>query len=574
MPVIKIIVPNSCQPLAIDNQQPLFRSRQPIMAPTMNITFDPSLDEVHLFTTPRGSFDDRCDQNHHREHRHQPHHTRIIDSDHPALLGSLTPPIDCPPTKILNFSPGPTNLPPAVESAIQSRCFPAMEEKRLGSMALSHRSPEFECILKRTLAVTRQVMEIPPEYEILFTQGGGHGQFAAIPMNLCPTGSESATYVVNGTWSNRAVEEAKKYCRPHVISAMEEDGRCTSFPSLERIQSEIDPNSAFLYVCSNETVNGLELHRLLPRLACGVPLVVDASSDFTSKPIAWRESNIGVLFACASKNIGHPGVTMVVVRKDLLGRANPFTPGVFNYQTNIMADNVWNTIPTFNVDVVGIVMEWIMENGGVHSMERTSIAKSNLMYDMIGDSNGFYGTPVKAESGYRSRMNVPFCVAGGDDRLTDLFLVECWERGIVGLRTVTPFSKSIYLRASLYHGVAYEEVVVLTNFMKEFAAKHTAVEQDSAVVEQQAGVVTPTDSPLFRPAPASPLIQQALYGMDLCLSNSRDLDQINKLSSSPDTVNDPSLTWPKNLKVNQYSRVTDMFAPPPTNLGPAPPALR
>lgn len=520
------------------------------MAPVMNTIFEPSLDEVHLFSTPQGSFD-RYDQRAQR---------RIISPDHPALLGSLTPPIDCPPSKILNFSPGPTSLPPAVEAAVQSRCFPAHDEKRLGSMALSHRSPEFGSILKRAIALTRRVMEIPPEYEVLFTQGGGHGQFAAIPMNLCPTGQESATYIVNGTWSKRAVEEAKKYCRPHVISALEEDGRCTSFPSLERIQSEIDPTSAFLYVCSNETVNGLELHRLLPHLACGVPLVVDASSDFTSKPIAWRESNVGVLFACASKNIGHPGVTMVVVRRDLLGKANPFTPGVFNYETNIMADNVWNTIPTFNVDVVGIVMEWIMQEGGIASMERRGIAKSDLVYNMIDHSDGFYSTPVKKESGYRSRMNVPFCVAGGDDTLTDLFLVECWERGIVGLRTVTPFGTGIYLRASLYHGVAYKEVVVLTDFMKEFAAKHSS--SDQVVMEQ--AVVTPTDSPLFQKA------------LDLCGDiNTVEVNQISKLSSSPDTVMDPSLTWPKNMKVNQYSRVSnDMFAPPPMGLGAAPSALR
>mmetsp|Transcript_28470 Transcript_28470/g.51933 ORF Transcript_28470/g.51933 Transcript_28470/m.51933 type:complete len:526 (-) Transcript_28470:182-1759(-) len=525
------------------------------MAPTMNTIFEPSPDEVNLFSTPESSFD----RNHRRER------PQTISPDHPALLGSLTPPIDCPPSKILNFSPGPTSLPPAVEAAIQSRCFPAQEEKRLGSMALSHRSPEFGRILERTLAMTRRVMEIPPEYEVLFTQGGGHGQFAAVPMNLCPTGQESATYIVNGTWSKRAVEEAKKYCRPHVISALEEDGTCTSFPSLDRIQSEIDPTSAFLYVCSNETVNGLELHRLLPHLDCGVPLVVDASSDFTSKPIAWRKSNVGLLFACASKNIGHPGITMVVVRRDLLGKANPFTPGVFNYETNILADNVWNTIPTFNVDVVGIMMEWIMEEGGLASMERRSIVKADLMYNTIDGSDGFFSTPVKKESGYRSRMNAPFCVAGGDETLTNLFLVECWERGIIGLRTVTPFGTGIYLRASLYHGVSYEEALVLTDFMKEFAAKHSISKE--VVVEQSIAMVTPLESPP---------IHQALDKLDLCCTmDQKEFHQIHKLSTSPDSIQDFSMTWPKNLKVNQYSRLAhDMFTPPPNDLGSTPVSLR
>lgn len=511
------------------------------MAPTMNLPFEPSLDEVHLHSSPSYErLDNRCAA------------PRSISQDHPALLGGLSPPVDCPTTKILNFSPGPTNLPPAVEAAVQSQCFPSPSEKRLGSMALSHRSPEFGAILSRALRTTREVMQIPDEYEILFTQGGGHGQFAAVPMNLCSNQQEKATYIVNGTWSKRAVEEASKYCQPHVISALNSDGSCTTFPSLERIQQEIDPDSQFLYVCSNETVNGLELTRLLPKLNCGVPLVVDASSDFTSKPIAWRESNVGLLFACASKNIGHPGVTMVVVRKDLLGKANPFTPGVFNYETNVLADNVWNTIPTFNVDVVAIMMEWIIENGGIDQMEKLSIAKSDMVYDLIDNSNDFFGTRVTKESGFRSRMNVPFCVADGDDAMTDLFLVECWERGIVGLRTITPFGKGKYLRASLYHGVSYDEVVVLVNFMKEFAARHSiqVEEPKSAVLAPAADVV-------------GPIFQQAFQELDISMEKNKDVLTLGTLSSSPDTVSDPSLTWPKDMKINQYAQVNqDMFAPP------------
>lgn len=260
---------------------------------------------------------------------------------------------------------------------------------------------------------------------------------------------------------------------------------------------------------------------------------------------------------------------MVVVRRDLLGKANPFTPGVFNYETNILADNVWNTIPTFNVDVVGIMMEWIMEEGGMASMERRSIVKADLMYNTIDGSDGFFSTPVKKESGYRSRMNAPFCVAGGDETLTNLFLVECWERGIIGLRTVTPFGTGIYLRASLYHGVSYEEALVLTDFMKEFAAKHSISKE--VVVEQSIAMVTP---------PKSPPIHQALDKLDLCCTMvQKEFHQIHKLSTSPDTVMDTamdsSLTWPKNLKVNQYSRLAhDMFTPPPNDLGSTPVSLR
>ncbi|KAL9189896.1 hypothetical protein ACHAXT_009571 [Thalassiosira profunda] len=527
----------------------------------MSYHLEPALDGVRLFSSP--SYE------HPRQDR-GPAHRRDsagasvpkIDPAHPALRGSLTPPSDCGASKVLNFSPGPTNLPPAVEAAVRARCLPEARELRLGSMALSHRSPEFGAILRRALETTRRVMEVPPEYDILFTQGGGHGQFAAVPMNLCPTGAEAASYVVNGTWSKRAVEEASKYCRPHVISSLESDGSCTAYPSLERLNAEVDPDSAFLYVCSNETVNGLELHRL-PRLDCDVPLVVDASSDFTSKPIAWRECNVGVLFACASKNIGHPGITMVVVRRDLLGRANPFTPGFLNYRTNILADNVWNTIPTFNVDVIGIMMEWIEEEGGMAEMERRSVAKAELVYATIDGSGGFFGTPVEKESGCRSRMNAPFCVADGDEDLTNLFLVECWERGIVGLRTVTPFKQGKYLRASLYHGVSEEEAVVLTDFMKEFAARHTISKEASLTpVASHAALATIPGSPAGS--------EQSLDSLDLPFpmtmgKNNKQL--FAKLGSSPDTVTDTSFTLPKNFKFDHqkpYARVTaDMFAPPP-----------
>eukprot|EP00578_Thalassiosira_sp_NH16_P032451 CAMPEP_0181081074 /NCGR_PEP_ID=MMETSP1071-20121207/2911_1 /TAXON_ID=35127 /ORGANISM="Thalassiosira sp., Strain NH16" /LENGTH=579 /DNA_ID=CAMNT_0023162603 /DNA_START=142 /DNA_END=1881 /DNA_ORIENTATION=+ len=579
------------------------------MAPTMNVLLEaPSHDEI--YAPPRhqhaGLLNIIHDPN--TPQPQQPP-VKTIDPDHPALHGSLTPPLTCPTSKLLNFSPGPTNLPPAVESEIQRRCFPPPSERRLGSMALSHRSPEFGSILNDALDKTRRVMQIPPEYDILFAQGGGHGQFAAVPMNLCPTGTEVASYVVNGTWSKRAVDEASKYCRPHVISSVEDDGSCAAYPSADRIKGEVDPSSAFLYVCSNETVNGLELHRLLPKLASNVPLVVDASSDFTSKTIGWRESNVGVLFACASKNIGHPGVTLVVVRKDLLGRANPFTPGFLNYETNILADNVWNTIPTFNVDVVGIMMGWILDNGGVDAMERMSVAKSERMYDAIDDSGGFYVTPVNRESGYRSRMNVPFRVADGDEALTDLFLVECWERGIVGLRTITPFGKSMNLRASLYHGVSYEEVMVLTGFMREFAARHSVPKAQAEVPEgigasminkgmgMNKGVIAEHGSPpLFDGSPESSsdnlfeLSMSPMGCMDLCVVRfDKELGMLHNaikpkapynvhynvpLGSSPDNVADPSFTLPKNFKVNQYARVSDDMFVRPVGRDSPPPSLR
>jgi phosphoserine aminotransferase len=381
--------------------------------------------------------------------------TRYSDG-HPVMKGSLVPPSG---VQVKNFSPGPTSLPAAVESEIKD----LFSAERMCSMYLSHRSPEFVDILTNTKELCRKAMMIPDNYEILFMHGGGHGQFAAVPLNLCTGQSDKAAYLVNGTWSHRAAQEAEKYCTPIVISSQNDDGTYTSNPSLDNI----DNDCKYIYLCSNETVNGIEWHRL-PKLGPeSPPLVVDASSDFSTKPVEWAKSNVGVLYACASKNIGHPGITMVVIRKDLIGNCNPFCPGILCYHTNARENNLWNTIATFNVEVVGIFMKWMIRQGGVDEMEYRSIAKSEMMYNIIDRSNGFYTTPLENKR-LRSRMNVPFTVAYGDEDLTKEFLVQLWEKGIVGLRTLTPFGVGKYLRASLYNGVPLENVKQLVCFMDEF----------------------------------------------------------------------------------------------------------
>ena len=382
---------------------------------------------------------------------------------HPALIGSLSPTV--PSEEVINFSPGPTSLPKPVEQKIVAN----FNQSGFTSLALSHRAPEFLAILKHAISTTRKVMNIPNEFEILFTHGGGHGQFAALPLNLCKNQSDIATYVVNGTWSARGYEEAQKYCKTQLIDGKnKETGDYTDFPELT--EADIHVDSKYIYLCSNETVNGIELHRLpkLPESRKHIPLVVDASSDFSTKAIDWE--NVGVLFACASKNIGHPGLTMTIVRKDLLGKdkASPLCPGVFNYTTNSEAGNLWNTPATFNIEVVGILMDWLEREGGVKANEIRSIAKAKAIYDVIDNSNGFYGTPVPNKD-LRSRMNIPFNVKGGDEMLTNQFLIESWNQGMVGLRTLTPFGVGDYLRASLYNGVTEEQANTLATFMRKFA---------------------------------------------------------------------------------------------------------
>lgn len=386
---------------------------------------------------------------------HQDKKWAYATDPHPVMLGSLCPPEGVKP---LNFSPGPTSLAAEVEARVKA----LFDAPRMCSMYLSHRSLEFVDILQTAVDRCRVAMAIPEQYEILFMHGGGHGQFSAVPLNLCPNGNEKATYLVNGIWSKRALCEASKYCSPIVVSSEQADGTFTQMPALDIL----DPASQYVYLCSNETVNGIEMHQL-PKLGIQAPLVVDASSDFSTKPIDWIGCNVGVLYACASKNIGHPGITLCVIRKDLLGTPSPQCPGVLCYTTNVSDGNLWNTIATFNVEVISIYMQWLIEQGGVFEMQRRSIEKSAMLYELIDKSNGFYSTPI-SDPAIRSRMNVPFNIADGDETLTREFLIRAWEQGIVGLRTLTPFGVGKYLRASLYNGVSVQHTKVLTDFMKDF----------------------------------------------------------------------------------------------------------
>ncbi len=390
------------------------------------------------------------------------------NTTHPALMGSLNSP--APSNAVINFSPGPTSLPKEVEHNIAK----IFNSSGLTTLALSHRSPEFVEILDHAVAMVRQVMEIPNNYEVLFTHAGGHGQFAALPLNLCKELTDKATYVVSGTWSERATEEAQKYCQVDIIDNKDsKTGKYTDFPTLT--EEKIDTNSKFIYLCSNETVNGIELHELpsLPNSRKHIPLIVDASSDFSTKPIDWNGSGIGVLFACASKNIGHPGLTITIIRNDLLGKgkASPLCPGVFNYTTNSDAGNLWNTPATFNIEVVGLLMDWLEKQGGIKENEKRSIKKADLIYQVIDQSKGFYKTPINKPS-IRSRMNVPFNICNGDEALTNQFLIESWEKGMVGLRTLTPFGTGDYLRASLYNGVTIEDAQTLASFMIDFSIRN------------------------------------------------------------------------------------------------------
>ena len=418
-----------------------------------------------------------------------------------VLAGSLRA---ADPTKpLMNFSPGPTSLPQSVMESIQTE-FHSVNDCGMSALELSHRSPEFLRILSNTKAKMRKVLNVPDNFKIIFCQGGGHGQFAAVPLNLAGPGeSREALYVVSGTWSRRAADEARKFADVRVVGRrgatsqgegliLDEGSSSPTLPSTSTTpvrargrkrkkaaakakQARRPP--AYVYVCSNETADGFELTNLddVARLAAeeggGAPLVVDASSDLGSKRVQWE--HIGALFACTPKNLGHPGLTIVFAREDLVNgrRAQPNCPGFMDWEVLDDSDCLWNTPPTFNIYTTGKVMEWMEREGGVEEMERRTNVKAAALWSVIENSDGFFSTPSMSME-HRSRSNVPFDVCGGDQVATEEFLLKAHAANIVGLRTMTPFGFGNYLRASLYNSVPVENAVHLAGFMEQFAAEH------------------------------------------------------------------------------------------------------
>lgn len=382
---------------------------------------------------------------------------------HPVLAGSLR---TCDPGKpLVNFSPGPAPLPPAVMREIQEEMLD-FRGTGLSVMCMSHRSPEFGFVLEETLATARRVLEVPSTHEILFTQGGGHGQFAAVPLNLCGAGTDCvADYILTGSWSRRAAAEASKYVTVRTVA--ESDGTRLPDPS----EWTLDARASYRYLCSNETVEGVEF-QTFPSFADGVPLVVDMSSDIASKRIDW--SLCAVAFACAPKNIGHAGLTIVVVRRDLLASrvAQAGCPGVLEWKANFESGCMWNTPPTFNIYTTGKVLGWIGAEGGVQAAQARAERKAGALYAAIDESRGFYALRC-AVTAHRSRMNVAFDVLGGETAATEAFLVGAYERNMVGFRTKTPWGFGRWLRASLYTGTTVADAEALAGYMRDFARAWT-----------------------------------------------------------------------------------------------------
>jgi len=356
--------------------------------------------------------------------------------------------------RVINFAPGPAALPLAVLEQARDE----MTDWRgsgMSVMEISHRSKAFVALAAQAEADLRELLGIPGHYKVLFLQGGAAGQFAAVPLNLAGADS-SVDYVNTGSWSKKALGEAKHYCRVNV-AADAAASQYTSVPPQD--QWQLTPGAAYLHYTPNETIGGVEFG-FIPR--ADAPLVADMSSTILSRPV--DVSRFGLIYAGAQKNIGPAGLVIVIVRDDLLERARAQTPMVWNYKNMAAEGSMLNTPPTFAWYMAGLVFKWLKQQGGLAVMAERNRAKAELLYRAI-DTSGFYRNPVEKSS--RSWMNVPFVMPNPE--LDKTFLAEAASAGLVNLAGHRSVGG---MRASLYNAMTLEGVQALTDFMREFARRH------------------------------------------------------------------------------------------------------
>lgn len=360
---------------------------------------------------------------------------------------------------VINFGAGPAKLPREVLLEVQKD---VVEHGSSGMsvMEMSHRGSAYVALHDDTLALVKELLDVPDNYKILLMQGGGTGLFAAVAMNLIgKTGK--ADYLVTGSWSSMAAKEAARYGKVNWVIPKQD--KYAGIPAAK--EWKLDPDASYVYYCDNETIGGIEFDSVPD--TNGVPLVVDMSSNMLSRRVDVRK--FGVIFACAQKNIGPSGITLVIVREDLIGHAMPITPTIFDFSIISKANSISNTPPTFIIYVMGRVFAWIKRHGGVDEMYRQSLNKSQLIYDVIAKSNGFYYCPVDKK--VRSRMNVPFRIGGssGDEELEKQFLKGAEALGMQQLKGHRSVGG---IRASLYNAVTIDEAKALQEYMLNFLTTH------------------------------------------------------------------------------------------------------
>ena len=357
-------------------------------------------------------------------------------------------------TRCYNFCAGPAALPEAVLERARDELL-EWGDSGMSIMEMSHRSPEVVGVAEQAEATLRELMGISDDYAVLFLQGGASTQFSAVPLNLMGEAG-SADYVNTGQWSKKAIAEAKRFGTVNV-AASSEDTNFATIPAQDTWQLSAD--AAYLHYTPNETIGGVE-YFWVPQVSA--PLVVDMSSTILSRPI--NVADYGVIYAGAQKNIGPAGLTLVIVRRDLLGRAIASCPAMLNWQTAADNDSMYNTPPTFALYLAGLVFEWLKEQGGLAAMEVINRRKAEKLYAAI-DSSDFYANPVEVQS--RSLMNVPFTLA--DDSLDKEFLAGADAAGLLNLKGHRSVGG---MRASIYNAVGEDAVDALIAFMQDFEQRN------------------------------------------------------------------------------------------------------
>jgi len=353
--------------------------------------------------------------------------------------------------RVFNFSAGPAVLP---ESVLRQAAAEMLDWHGSGMsvMEMSHRGKEFIGIADKVEADLRRLLAIPSNYKVLFLQGGAIAENAIVPLNLLQ-GRTTADYINTGEWSKKSIKEAKKYCTVH-ISASSEDKAFSYVPAQSAWKLSADP--AYVHICTNETIGGVE-YQWTPDTG-DIPLVADMSSHILSRPI--DIAKYGVIYGGAQKNMGPAGLTLVIVRDDLLDRALPITPSAFHWKEQAAADSMLNTPATYAIYVAGLVFEWLLAQGGLPAIEQKNIAKAALLYDYL-DQTQFYRSAVRRED--RSRMNVTFRLA--DETLDEAFLKGAAQRGMVQLKGHRAVGG---IRASIYNAMPLAGVQALVGYMREF----------------------------------------------------------------------------------------------------------
>ena len=350
-----------------------------------------------------------------------------------------------------NFSAGPAALPLEVLEQARGE-MTDWHGSGMSVMEMSHRGKEFIAIHAQAEADLRELLGVPANYKVLFMQGGAIGENAIVPMNML-RGRAGADYICTGEWSKKSIKEAGKYCKVNVAATSAADG-FRSIPA--RADWKLDPQAAYVHICSNETIGGVEYH-FTPDTG-DVPLVADMSSNILSRPI--DVTRYGLIYAGAQKNIGPAGLTIVIVRDDLIGHAVPYTPSAFDYKLQADADSMYNTPPTYAVYVAGLVFQWLKKQGGLAAMEAHNRAKAELLYGYL-DSTSFYQNRIAVAD--RSQMNVCFYLR--DEALDAEFLKGAQAQNMVQLKGHRSVGG---MRASIYNAVSLEAVTALVAYMRDF----------------------------------------------------------------------------------------------------------